>query len=192
MVCGDWADDFGLHLDAEEWWIFDCVHLGIAHVFVEHDLGIGDVHHYGSGSGGEGLNMNIEINKEELVDAILAELDLSDLAGELELRSVAEHIDMDELGDIVAEKLKAEESGEDVDQLETRVDSLEGTVESIVRENDKAHQQTRAIVYEYRSELSHRCEELEEEVRHLKEQLAKLGPLVKLVDKLKKLERLLG
>ena len=123
---------------------------------------------------------------------IADQLDLQALARELELKDLAEHVDMDELADVLAEKLKAEESGEDVDQLETRVDTLEDTVESIVHENDKAHQQTRAIVYEYRSELSHRCEELEEEVRHLKEQLAKLGPLVKLVDKLKKLERLLG
>lgn len=133
----------------------------------------------------------VNFSEGELRD-IADQLDLEALARELELKDLVEHVNIDELADLVAEKLKAEESGEDVDQLETRVDTLEGTVESIVRENDVAHMQVRALANEYHSELSHRCEELEEEVRYLKGQLAKLGPLVKLVDKLKKLERLLG
>jgi len=120
--------------------------------------------------------------------------ELREIAESIDIQALAEHVNIDELADLVVEKLKQEEEapeedGEEVSSLSTRMDDLEDTAETAIRENDEAHMQVRALANEYHSELSHRCEELEEEVRHLKEQLEKLEPVLRLV---KKLERFLG
>lgn len=130
----------------------------------------------------------VNFSEGELRD-IADQLDLEALAGELELKDLAEHVNMDELADLMVEKMKEEEApeedGEEVSSLSTRLDDLEDTAETAIRENDLAH--ARAV---------DRIEVLEGQVEELREQLAKLEPVLNLANKLdrlvKKLERFLG
>jgi polyhydroxyalkanoate synthesis regulator phasin len=121
----------------------------------------------------------VSFSREELRE-IAEFVDTVAVAGALEAKDIAEHIDMDELADALAEKLKREEvdSDEGNDTLSSRMDDLEDSAETAIRENDEAH--LRAL---------ERIGALESQVSRLSEQLAKLEPVLRLV---KKMERFLG